>query len=98
MIDWTTLGLAVCIVAAVQWTVLLLLPMSLTYYEGGQAKRRTIRMGHLVRHMAKGRVELHGPLLFVDNGIERGNVGGHWSVLALAFLVIAPWITKSRLH
>jgi hypothetical protein len=96
MVDWSTFALAAVIVLVVQWGLILLLPMSLTYYEGGQAKRRSIRMVHLIRHMAKGRVEMHGPLLFLDTGAQKGNVGAHWSVLALAWLVVAPWVAKSK--
>jgi hypothetical protein len=97
MVDWITFGLAAAIVLVVQWGLILLLPMSLTYYEGGQARRRTIRMAHLVLHMAKGRVEMHGPLLFVDTGLQKGNVGAHWTVLSLAWLVVGPWVARSKL-
>lgn len=96
MVDWFTFALAAVIVLVIQWGLILLLPMSLTYYEGGQAKRRSIRMVHLIRHMAKGRVEMHGPLLFLDTGTQKGNVGAHWSVLALAWLVVAPWVAKTK--
>ncbi|MFA5944690.1 MAG: hypothetical protein WC876_09515 [Candidatus Thermoplasmatota archaeon] len=98
MVDWFTFALAAVTVLVVQWTLIMLLPMTLTYYEGGQAKRRSMRMMTLVHHMAKGRVEMHGPLLFVDTGEHKGNVGAHWSVLALAWLVVAPWVAKSRLN
>jgi hypothetical protein len=98
MIDWFSFGLAAVIVLVVQWGLIMVLPMSLTYYEGGQAKRRRIRMAHLIRHMAKGEVEMHGPLLFVDTGQVKGNVGAHWSVLALAWLVVAPWVSKSKFY
>ena len=98
MIDWFTFALAAVTVLVVQWTLLLLLPMSITYYEGGQAKRRSLRMLSLVRHMAKGRVELHGSLLFLDTGEQKGTIGAHWSVLALAWLVVAPWVAKSKLN
>lgn len=97
MIDWLTFGLAAAIVLVVQWGIILVLPMSLTYYEDGKAKRRSIRMAHLLRHMAKGQVEMHGPLLFVDTGTHKGNVGAHWTVLALAWLVVGPWVTRSKL-
>ena len=98
MVDWFSFGLAAAIVMVLQWGLILLLPMSITYYEGGQAKRRSIRMVHLLRHMAKGQVEMHGPLLFVDTGHLKGNVGAHWTVLALAWLVIGPWVAKTKLH
>src|SRR5689334_3970697 len=98
MVDWFSFGLAAVIVMVVQWGLIMLLPMTLTYYEGGQAKRRSIRMMSLIRHMARGRVELHGPLLFVDTGHVKGNIGAHWSVLALAWLVVAPWVSKSKLY
>lgn len=97
MVDWLSFGLAAAIVLVVQWGAILLLPMTLTYYEGGQAKRRSIRMADLLRHMAKGRVEMHGPLLFVDTGTQKGNVGAHWSVLALAWLVVGPWVVRTEL-
>lgn len=97
MVDWFSFVLAAAIVLVVQWGLILLLPMTLTYYEGGHAKRRTIRMVHLLRHMAKGQVEMHGPLLFVDTGIHKGNVGAHWTVLALAWLVVGPWVDRSEL-
>jgi hypothetical protein len=97
MVDWFTFGLAALIVLVVQWGLILLLPMTLTYYEGGQARRRKLRMIHLVRHMAKGQVEMHGPLLFVDTGAQKGNVGAHWTILALAWLVVGPWVAKSKL-
>ncbi|HJQ92930.1 MAG TPA: hypothetical protein VJ874_01445 [Candidatus Thermoplasmatota archaeon] len=97
MVDWFSFGTAAAIVLVIQWGLILVLPMTLTYYEGGQVKRRTIRMGHLVRHMAKGQVEMHGPLLFVDTGTQKGNVGAHWTVLALAWLVVGPWVTRSKL-
>lgn len=97
MVDWLSFGLAAVLVLVLQWGLIMLLPMSLTYYEGGQAKRRSIRMAQLIRHMAKGQVEMHGPLLFVDTGTHKGNVGAHWSVLALAWLVVAPWVAKSKI-
>jgi hypothetical protein len=97
LVDWFSFGLAAVIVVVVQWGLILLLPMSLTYYEGGHAKRRRIRMATLIRHMAKDQVEMHGPLLFVDTGTHRGNVGAHWSVLALAWLVVGPWVARSKL-
>ena len=97
MVDWFTFGLAAVIVLVVQWGLIMLLPMSLTYYEGGHAKRRRMRMVHLIRHMAKGQVEMHGPLLFLDTGTHKGNIGAHWSVLALAWLVVGPWVSRTRL-
>ncbi|MEA3136020.1 MAG: hypothetical protein QOJ26_923 [Thermoplasmata archaeon] len=98
MVDWFSFGLAAGIVLVVQWGLILLLPMTITYYEGGQARRRSIRMSHLLWHMAKGQVEMHGPLLFVDTGQLKGNVGAHWTVLALAWLVVGPWVSRTRLH
>ena len=98
MVDWSSFGLAAVFVLVIQWGLILVLPMSLTYYEGGQAKRRRIRMVHLLRHMAKGQVQMHGPLLFVDTGTHKGNVGAHWTVLALAWLVVGPWVPKDRLR
>jgi hypothetical protein len=97
LIDWFTFGLAIVLVLLVQWGLILLLPMTITYYEGGLAKRRSIRMAHLIRHMAKRQVEMHGPLLFVDNGTHKGNVGAHWTVLALAWLVVGPWVSRTKL-
>ena len=97
MVDWFSFGLAGGIVLVLQWGLILVLPMTLTYYEGGEAKRRSIRMVHLLRHMAKGQVQMHGPLLFVDTGTHRGNVGAHWTVLALAWLVVGPWVDRSDL-
>jgi hypothetical protein len=97
MVDWLTFGLAAVLVLVIQWGLILVLPMSLTYYEGGQARRRSIRMVQLLHHMAKGQVEMHGPLLFVDTGHVKGNVGAHWTVLALAWLVVGPWVAQSRL-
>lgn len=97
MTDWLTFGLAIVVFAVVQWTVLFFLPLNLTYYEGGQAKRRSIRLGQLVRHMAHGQVEMHGPLLYLDSGAQRGTIGAHWSVLAIAVLLIGPWVATSKL-
>jgi hypothetical protein len=96
MVDWLTFGFAAVLVLVIQWGMILLLPMTLTYYEGGQAKRRKLRMANLIHHMAKGQVEMHGPLLFVDTGVHKGNVGAHWSVLALAWLVVGPWVARSK--
>lgn len=97
LVDWPTFLVAAAIVLVVQWGLILALPMSLTYYEEGMAKRRPIRMAHLLRHMAQGRVEMHGPLLFVDTGAQKGNVGAHWTVLSLAWLIIGPWVVRSKL-
>ena len=88
-----TLGLATC--AAIQWTFLALLPLSLTYWDGGQAHRRPIRLWTLIRHAHRNGVELHGPLLYLDTGQHKGTVGGSWAALALASLVIAPWVMKT---
>jgi hypothetical protein len=96
MVDWLTFGLAAVLVLVVQWGIIMLLPMTLTYYEGGQAKRRKLRMAHLILHMAKGQVEMHGPLLFIDTGDHKGNVGAHWTVLSLAWLVVGPWVNRSK--
>lgn len=96
MVDWLTFGFAAVLVLVIQWGMIMLLPMTLTYYEGGQAKRRKLRMATLVHYMAKGQVEMHGPLLFVDTGAHKGNVGAHWTVLALAWLVVGPWVAKSK--
>lgn len=90
-----TLGLATF--AVIQWGLLALLPLSLTYYEDGMAKRRRMSFGQLVRHAMANRVELHGPLLYVDTGQERGNVGGNWAALALAALVVGPWVLRTEL-
>lgn len=86
-------GLLTC--AIVQWTLLSLIPLSLTYYEGGQAFRRPIKLWTLVRHAHRRGVELHGPLLYLDTGKERGTVGGNWAALAIASLVVAPWVLKT---
>lgn len=95
MQEWLifALGLATC--AIVQWTLLSLLPLTLTYYEGGRAFRRRIKLWTLIRHAARRGVELHGSLLWLDTGKERGTVGGGWAAMALASLVIGPWVDKS---
>lgn len=88
-------GLATC--AIVQWTLLAFVPLSLTYYEGGRAFRRRLTLGSLIRHAARNGVELHGPLLYLDTGKEKGTVGGNWAALALASLVVGPWVDKTEL-
>ena len=95
MQDWLlfTLGLATC--AVIQWTLLSLIPLSLTYYEGGHAHRRPIKLWTLIRHAHRRGVELHGPLLYLDTGQQKGTVGGSWAALAIASLVIAPWVLKT---
>lgn len=91
-----TLGLATC--AVVQWTLLALLPLSLTYYERGQAFRRRIKLWTLIRHAHRNGVEMHGPLLYLDTGREKGMVGGTWAALALAALVVGPWVARTELQ
>lgn len=97
MVDWFTFAIGMVVFAIVQWTALFYLPMSFTFYENGQAKRRRIRLGELVCHMVRGRVELHGPLLYLDTGPRQGTIGAHWSVLAIAVLLIGPWVVRSKL-
>ena len=98
MQDWLlfTLGLGTC--ALVQWTLLSLVPLSLTYYEGGQAFRRPIKLWTLIRHAHRRGVEMHGPLLYLDTGQQKGMVGGSWAALALAALVVGPWVARTELH
>ena len=98
MVDWATFTLALVAFTAVQWTLLLLLPMSLTYYEGNVPKRRKVRLGRLLVYMARHRVEMHGPLLYVDLGHQRGTLGAHWAVFALAWLIVGPWVEQSNLR
>jgi hypothetical protein len=86
-------GLVSC--ALIQWTLLSLVPLSLTYYEGGQAFRKPIKLWTLIRHAHHRGVELHGPLLYLDTGRQKGTVGGSWAALALASIVVAPWVLKT---
>lgn len=95
MPDWVAFTLGLAVVELIQWAVLFNLPLSLTYYEDGTARRRRIKLGELVRHMVRGRVEMHGSLLYLDLGTHRGNVGAHWSVLAIAVLLIGPWVLRT---
>ena len=96
MADLATFTVSALVFVVVQWTALFFLPLNLTYYENGQAKRRRIRLGELVRHMAHNRVELHGSLLYAETGAEKGTVGAHWAVLAIAFLLIGPWVVATK--
>jgi cytochrome c-type biogenesis protein CcmE len=93
--SWVVFAVGLALVELLQWAILFNLPLSLTYYQDGMAQRRRIRLGELVRHMVRGRVEMHGPLLYVDLGDERGNIGAHWSVLALATLIVGPWVLRT---
>lgn len=95
MPDWFVYAAGLVLVEVVQWAILFNLPLSLTYYQDGSARRRRIRLGELVRHMVRGRVEMHGSLLYLDLGDERGNIGAHWSVLAIAVLLIGPWVLRT---
>ena len=97
MHTWVTYAVAIAVFALVQWTLLFALPLSFTYYEGPAARRRSIRLGRLVQHMARGQVELHGPLLYLDADGQRGTIGGRWPVLAIAILLIGPWVAASKL-
>ncbi len=90
-------GLGLATFALVQWSLLAFLPLSLTYYSGGQAQRRRMSLGQLIRHAVRNDVEMHGPLLYVDTGREQGLVGGNWAVLSLAVLVVGPWVLRSEL-
>ena len=94
---WATYAMAVVAFALLQWTIIFALPLNFNYYEGSEAKRRKMRLGTLVRHMAHGRVELHGPLLYVEADGHKGTIGAHWSVLAIAILLIGPWVATSKL-
>lgn len=98
MPGWLLFTLGLATFAFVQWSLLALLPLSVTYYEDGRPRRRSLRMGQLIRHAFQGHVELHGPLLFVDTGQEKGTVGGNWAALALAALVVGPWVARSRIY
>ena len=95
MASWIVFGVGLALVQLVQWAILFNLPLSLTYYQEGSARRRRIRLGELVRHMVRGRVEMHGSLIYVDLGDERGNIGAHWAVLAIAALLIGPWVLRT---
>jgi hypothetical protein len=96
MTEWLTFGVAIVAFAIIQWTALFFLPLNLTYYVEGQARRRRIRLGELVRHMAHGRVELHGSLMYAETGAEKGTVGAHWAVMAIAILLIGPWVVTTK--
>ena len=88
------LGLATF--AFVQWGLLALLPLSLTYYDSeNRAHRRRMSLGQLIGHAARRDVEMHGPLLYVDTGKEKGLVGGNWMAMSLAVLVVGPWVLRS---
>lgn len=92
---WAVFAVGLVLVELLQWAILFNLPLSLTYYQHGGAHRRRIRLGELVRHMVRGRVEMHGSLLYLDLGDERGNIGAHWAVLAIAVLLIGPWVLRT---
>jgi hypothetical protein len=96
--DWLFFALGLLTCAVVQWTLLAFLPLSLTYYEGGRPYRRRLSLGSLIAHAARDGVELHGSLLYLDTGREKGTVGGNWAALALASLVVGPWVDKSELR
>ena len=98
MDHWITFALGLGTFAVVQWGLLSLLPLSLTYYKDGQAHRRRMTMGHLIRYAMRSQVELHGPLLYVDTGREKGIVGGNWAALALAALVVGPWVLRTEIY
>lgn len=93
-----TFALGLGTFAVVQWGLLALLPLSLTYYQDGQAHRRRMTLGRLIHHAMRSQVELHGPLLYVDTGREKGTVGGNWAALALAALVVGPWVLRTDLY
>ncbi len=97
MAEWLSFALGLVTFAIVQWGLLALLPLSFTYYENGQARRRHMSLGQLIKHAMKHDVELHGPLLYVDTGKEKGLIGGNWAALALAVLVVGPWVLKSEI-
>jgi hypothetical protein len=92
---WVLFSVGLALVEIIQWSVLFNLPLSLTYYENGAVRRRQLKLGELVRHMIRGRVEMHGSLLYLDLGTQRGNIGAHWPVLAIAVLLIGPWVLRT---
>lgn len=95
MTAWVVYAVGLALVELLQWAILFNLPLTLTYYQDGLAQRRRMKLGELVRHMVRGRVEMHGSLLYLDLGHQRGNIGAHWSVLAIAVLLIGPWVLRT---
>lgn len=95
---WLMFALGLVTFAVIQWGILALLPLSITYYKDGHAHRRRLTLGQLIGHAVRNRVELHGPLLYVDTGQEKGTVGGNWAALAIASLVVGPWVLQSDIY